>query len=169
MATQNHHPTMSDEQHATPPLRFEMLSQPRYLSAIRAMVSNVAQRFGFNETECGQIALAVDEAICNIISHGYDKRDDGRIVVSVWPQERPAGLRLVIEDNARQVDPTSIKSRDLEDIRPGGLGVHIIREVMNEAVYEKRQEGGMRLTLVKHIGSGKLAPQDPCEQEEGCS
>jgi anti-sigma regulatory factor (Ser/Thr protein kinase) len=160
---------MRDDTDAIPPLRFEMLSQPRYLSAIRAMISNVAHRFGFTDTECGQIALAVDEAICNIISHGYDKREDGRIAVSVWPEEEPAGLRLVIEDNARQVDPTTIKSRDLEDIRPGGLGVHIIREVMNEAVYEKRPEGGMRLTLIKRISSGQLAPRDNCSTGGGCT
>src|SRR5688572_20238147 len=159
---------MSPNNHVIPPLRFEMLSQPRYLSAIRAMVSNVAQRFGFTENECSQIALAVDEAICNIISHGYDKREDGHISVAVWPEENPAGLRLVIEDDARQVDPASIKSRDLDDIRPGGLGVHIIREVMDEAVYEKRAQGGMRLTLLKRIGSGRLATAENCAQQGGC-
>jgi anti-sigma regulatory factor (Ser/Thr protein kinase) len=159
---------MSNSNHSIPPLKFEMLSQPRYLSAIRAMVGNVAQRFGFTETECSQIALAVDEAICNIISHGYDKREDGHITVAVWPEESPAGLRLVIEDNARQVDPESIKSRDLDDIRPGGLGVHIIREVMDEAVYERRAQGGMRLTLVKRIKSGRLAPAESCANDGGC-
>lgn len=138
----------SDE---TPPLRFEMLSQPRYLSAVRAMVQNVAQRFGFSESDCNQISLAVDEALCNVINHGYDKREDGRIWVSVWPEDDPPGMRVVIEDVARQVDPEDIRPRNLDDIRPGGLGVHIIREVMDSAVYERRPEGGMRLTLTKYI------------------
>ncbi len=138
----------SDE---SPPLRFEMLSQPRYLSAVRAMVQNVAQRFGFSESDCNQISLAVDEALCNVINHGYEKREDGRIWVSVWPVEHPPGIRVVIEDVARQVDPADIRPRDLDEIRPGGLGVHIIREVMDSVVYERRTEGGMRLTLTKYI------------------
>ena len=50
----------------------------------------------------------------------------------------------------KQVDPESIQPRDLDDIRPGGLGVHIIREVMDEVAYEKRQGPGMRLTMIKH-------------------
>jgi hypothetical protein len=68
--------------------------------------------------------------------------------VTVGPRV-PTGLRIVIEDLGRQTDPGAIKGRDLDDVRPGGLGVHIIREVMDEVVYEKRPGGGMRLTLVK--------------------
>jgi anti-sigma regulatory factor (Ser/Thr protein kinase) len=133
-----------------PDLRLQMLSRPRLLAAARAMVSNVAQRLGFNEVECGQISLAVDEALCNVINHGYDRRPDGRIWLSVWAlDEGRPGMRIVLEDEARQVDPATIQSRSLEDVRPGGLGVYIIREVMDEAVYECRDGGGMRLTMIK--------------------
>jgi len=144
------------------PLRLEMLSQPRLLSAVRAMVGNLAQRFGFDDQDCNQISLAVDEALCNVINHGYDRRKDGRIWVSVWPEEEGerTGMRVVIEDGARQVDPEEIQGRDLDDVRPGGLGVHIIRQVMDEVVYEKREQGGMRLTMVKLRGA-------PSDDEEG--
>jgi anti-sigma regulatory factor (Ser/Thr protein kinase) len=132
-------------------VRLEMLSQARFLSAARAMVSHIAQRLGFSELHCGQISLAVDEALCNIINHGYEKRPDGRIWLNVWAlDEDPQGIKLVIEDRARQVDPETIRSRDLEDIRPGGLGVYIIREIMDEVRYEKREGGGMRLTMIKY-------------------
>jgi anti-sigma regulatory factor (Ser/Thr protein kinase) len=70
---------------------------------------------------------------------------------------RRAGLKVVLEDEARQVDPSKIKSRDLDEIRPGGLGVHIIREVMDEAVYERRDRVGMRLTLVKRRSAAPVA------------
>ena len=94
----------------------------------------------------------MDEALCNIIRHGYEKRRDGPIWLSLWPSadgNGSAGITVVIEDEARQVDPCCIKGRDLEEIRPGGLGVHIIKEVMDEVRYEKRDKVGMRLTLVK--------------------
>ncbi|MDX2115874.1 MAG: ATP-binding protein [Planctomycetota bacterium] len=138
-------------------LRVEMLSQPRYLSGARDLVSAVAKRLGFDDQSCGQIALAVDEALCNVIRHGYDRRPDGRIWLSIWPVEHspsePLGMKIVIEDEAKQIDPESIRGRDLEDVRPGGLGVHIIRQVMNTVRYEKREKAGMRLVLVKtHAG-----------------
>ena len=137
------------DSNAIPPLRFEMLSQPKYLSGVRSMVGAVAQRFGFSEQECSQISLAVDEALCNVINHGYHRREDGRIWVSVLPLEGDSGLRFIIEDNAEQVDPGDIQPRDLDDIRPGGLGVHIIREVMDTVEYSQREGGGMRLVLEK--------------------
>ena len=136
-----------------PDMRLEMLSQPRLLAAARAMVGQFAQRMGFSEGACGQISLAVDEALCNIINHGYERRTDGRIWLSLWGLHESAAptLRIVIEDRAKQVDPAVIKSRDLEDIRPGGLGVHIIREVMDSVQYEHRADGGMRLSMSKRV------------------
>lgn len=145
-----------------PHVTVQLLSQPRYLSGARELVSAVAKRFGFSDHDCGQIALAVDEALCNVIRHGYDRRPDGPIWMSVWPEgaagpedtAEPRGIRIVIEDQAAQVDPSRIKGRDLEDIRPGGLGVYIIRQVMNQVCYEKRPGGGMRLVMVKSRENG---------------
>lgn len=140
------------EQGPEPDLRLEMFSRPQLLAAARSMVGNVAQRIGFDQVQCGQVSLAVDEALCNIINHGYERREDGRIWVKVWTigGDEPA-IRIVVEDLARQVDPETIRSRDLEDVRPGGLGVFIIKEVMDEVSYERRREGGMRLTMLKHV------------------
>jgi serine/threonine-protein kinase RsbW len=92
----------------------------------------------------------VDEALCNVINHGYGREPSGRIWMSVWeiPGDPPA-IKVIIEDLARQVDPATIRSRDLDDVRPGGLGVFIIREIMDDVRYEKRPEGGMRLTMTK--------------------
>jgi anti-sigma regulatory factor (Ser/Thr protein kinase) len=133
-------------------LELEMFSQPRLLACARAVAGSFAQRVGFNEIECGQISLAVDEALCNIINHGYDRRPDGRIRISIssLPSE-PGGLRIEVEDRAKQVDLASIRSRDLDDIRPGGLGVYIIREIMDDVQYEHRDGGGMRLSMVKQL------------------
>ncbi len=149
---------------AEPGVRLEMLSQPRFLAAARALVGSVAQRLGFNEMQCGQISLAVDEAVCNVITHGYGRRPDGRLWINLWPLEtnRP-GLKVVIEDLARQVDPSVIQPRDLDDIRPGGLGVHIIREVMDEVTYERRPDRGMRLTMIKLLNPA-AEPQDAAER-----
>ncbi len=156
---------MSEDPH----IRFEMLSQARYLSCARALAAAVAERCGFDDCTCGQIALAVDEALSNIIKHGYDREPTGHIWVTLTPLDGPQGvraLRITIEDRARQVDVERIKSRDLDDIRPGGLGVHIIRHLMDSAVWEKRPEGGMRLTLIKERDTNNSACAETQKGEE---
>lgn len=138
-------------------LRIELVSNPAYLCGVRELVHQVMKRCGFTETESSQIALATDEALINVMRHGYEQRHDGRIWVNIDPlgnHDHPDGIQIVIEDEAKQVDPATIKSRPLEEIRPGGLGVHIIREVMDEVKYERREGVGMRLTMVKRVKLG---------------
>jgi anti-sigma regulatory factor (Ser/Thr protein kinase) len=85
-----------------------MFSQPRFLAAARSMLGSLAQRVGFNEIQCGQISLAVDEALCNVINHGYERDPEGRIWVSVWVLTEPRpGLNIVIEDRARSTSSQS--------------------------------------------------------------
>jgi len=149
-----------------PHVRLEMKSQPRYLSGARDMVSAIARRLGFQDGECGQIALAVDEALCNVIRHGYDRAPDRPIWLSIWPYEiagETRGIQIVIEDEARQVDTDEIRGRELEDVRPGGLGVYIIRQVMDYCGFEKRDGVGMRLTLMKLIAD---EPAESCGEVE---
>lgn len=145
-----------------PHLRLELISDPTYLCGARELVASVSRRLGFEDMDCSKIALAVDEALCNIIRHGYDRAMDKPIWISLWPipgdEHSAGGIRIVIEDEAQQVDPSKMKSRELDDIRPGGLGVHIIQEVMDEARYEQRAPQGMRLTMVKHAPRPETAP-----------
>lgn len=146
----------------SPHLRIELLSQPRYLAPARAMVAALAQRYGFSDCEGNQIALALDEALCNVINHGYERRPDGPIWISVWPiGDPPEGIRIVIEDNGRQVDPDSIKSRDLDQVRPGGLGVFIMKHIMDDVSYTHRPGGGMQLILTRSRGKNASCKEDP--------
>ncbi len=153
----------------------EMVSQPRYLSGARDLVAAVAKRLGFTDHDCGQIALAVDEALCNVIRHGYDRREDQKIWLNIWPARDPddeskTGIRILIEDEAQQVDPEQIQPRDLDEIRPGGLGVYIIREVMDEARFERRPEStvGMRLDMTKWVRPRTETPNEkPEDSGEG--
>ena len=133
-----------------PVVRLEIASQPELLAGARALIAAMAQRCGFNEIQCGQISLAVDEALCNIIKHGYNCREDERIWISISIAEtQPKSIKIIIEDTAEQIEVSEIRSRDLDDVRPGGLGVHIIKEIMDVVEYEHRQPRGMRLTLIK--------------------
>jgi anti-sigma regulatory factor (Ser/Thr protein kinase) len=144
-------------------IQLKLVSDPRFLCGARELVASVAERLGFSDEACAQLKLAVDEALSNVIRHGYGKRMDGPIWLGVRPVHNAQGvsaITIVIEDEAKQVDPNEIRGRDLSEVRPGGLGVHIIHEVMDEVRYEKREGAGMRLTMTKHRAprSGGVAP-----------
>ena len=109
-----------------------------------------AKQCGFTDQEAGQISMAVDEALSNIYRHGYKGAHDGRVRLTFDTSFEPeTHISIEIEDDAEQVDTDLIQSRDLEDIKPGGLGVHLIQSVMCKATWEKRSEGGMKLSMSK--------------------
>jgi len=138
------------------PVILTIRSDARYLCLARALVGAFARQAGFDERCAGQVALAIDEALCNVMRHGYEGKSDQPIwmrLATIEEQDRTVGMRIVIEDEARQVEPAKIRSRDLADIRPGGLGVHIIREIMDDVLYEPRADRGMRLTLTRRLPS----------------
>jgi len=140
-----------------------LVSHPRYLCVARAAVAAAVEKYGFGQETVGQVMLAVDEAVSNVIRHGYDGAEDQPVWIRVSPTtpQGEAGFTIVVEDEGRQVDPACIRGRELDEVRPGGLGVHIIRNVMDEANYTRRPNGGMRLTMAK-----RFTPEAP-DVEEG--
>jgi serine/threonine-protein kinase RsbW len=136
-------------------------SSTQYLPVVRAAVGRMAEAEGFAATDAHALAWAIDEALANVIRHGYENQADQPIHLTLQPVEAAdgrRGLRVVVRDFGRQVDPATIKSRDLEEVRPGGLGVHIIRSVMDEVEYSCAADCGMLLTMTKYVvppaGSG---------------
>lgn len=152
-----------------PEIELRLTSDPMYLCGARELVACIARRIGFDDMDCAKIALAVDEALSNIIRHGYERAFDKPIWLGISPLKPSAntigGIVIAIEDEAKQVDPCHMKGRDLDDIKPGGLGVHIIHEVMNDVSYEKRKGCGMRLVMTKYAprpsDSPRLSDQAP--------
>ena len=106
--------------------------------------------------------LAVDEAVANVIKHGYEGRSGEPIEVSLESVQCDGrcGLQVTICDCGRQVDPEGITGRPLDDVRPGGLGTHIIRNAMDEVEYSIRTPLGMRLRMLKLLDAPSESPED---------
>ena len=139
-------------------LRLSMLSQPSVLAAVRKTVEAWCELAGGSEHVCCQVGLALDEALTNVIRHGYDNRPDGQIDM-LFACEGSI-IEITIEDQAKQVPIETIASRPLDDVRPGGLGVHLIRNAMDKAVWSHREGGGMQLYLKRDV-SAETAPEKP--------
>ena len=127
-------------------------ASPSWFRAIRQLVSTTCTQCGFPDRDAGQVAMAVDEAMSNIFRHGYKGDPTGRIALYLLAENCPEPkISITIKDNADQVDIELIQSRDLSDVRPGGIGVHLIQTVMDKALWEKRNNGGMILSMSKSI------------------
>ena len=152
----------------TPPaIHMRLMSQPRLLASVRSMIVALAERIGFGEVESGHVALAVDEALANIIRHGYEQRENETIEMNVWVLTSPKpGIRIIIEDEAPQIEPHEIKGRDLENVQPGGLGVHIMREVMDTCAFEKRENKGMRVIMEKRLEENAAGSSSSSSEKE---
>lgn len=138
---------------AAEPLELDLTSEPEGLPAVRDLLRQWLTERGWSEQQVHEIVLAVDEALSNVIRHGYENTPGRPIHMrlrEITDAEQGGGLEICIRDYGRQVDPTQICGRDLDDVRPGGLGVHIIRSMMSTACYQIVPEGGMQLTMLKY-------------------
>lgn len=119
------------------------------LAKIRHFVDETGQKGGLSPELTARVRLAIDEAVANVLEHGYQSRP-GRLTVELWQEE--TYLIGQITDEAPPFDPTRIPPPDLSipaPLRsPGGLGVTLIRQVLDELSYEAPPVGGNRLTMV---------------------
>jgi anti-sigma regulatory factor (Ser/Thr protein kinase) len=124
-------------------------SRPSRLKLLRCVIRDAADMAGLDATATDAVVLAVNEACMNIIQHGYDMDPNGRIDVSVISE--PGALVFQLRDYARRVDVEKVCSRDLDDVRPGGLGMHLIGCLMDECGFLKSPEGGGNVFQMKKL------------------
>ncbi len=130
------------------PVVLEIPSDPASLFIARCLVERLTERLEFSRTEVERMVLAVDEACSNIIRHAYGNRKEERILLTFLVH--PSHIEIRIRDFAPASDPREFKSRDLAELRPGGLGIHFIKSAMDEVAYECPEGGGMLLRMVKY-------------------
>lgn len=122
-------------------------SDPRYLSVIRAVTAKMAELYGLSGNAIDDVRLAVDEACSNVIKHAYGGDTTRSILVRFRKTDK--GFEVLIEDGGPKVQPESIEGRSLDDIRPGGLGIHFIKRAFDIFAFDQGKKRGNRLRLVR--------------------
>ena len=122
-------------------------SHPRWLKEIRSLVKEACVVSGCDEAQIKNLVLAVDEACTNVIKHSYKGRTDGEIILECL--ESSGDLEFILRDRGEPVDHDKIKCRSLEEIRPGGLGVYLIKNTMDRVDYS-RSKGMNIVTMTKY-------------------
>ena len=124
----------------------EINSDPSELKKVREKVEVFCKE---NQIKVNllEIKLAIDEALQNIIRHAYKLDKTKKITIKL---EKISGdsFKAEIRDYGERVPIDQIKHRALDDIKPGGLGVHFIKSISKEMTYEHKDEAGTLLTLV---------------------
>jgi sigma-B regulation protein RsbU (phosphoserine phosphatase) len=120
-------------------VKVQLPARPERLCLVRVLVKRAAELAGCNAELSEQLVIAVNEACMNVIEHAYKGDVTGEIILEIHNNGGSLFFRLL--DQADPVDLDSVKPRDLEDLRPGGLGTHFIREIMDEC-HMGHLEGG---------------------------
>lgn len=128
-------------------------SHPKYLSVVRAVTGKMGELCDIDESGIEDMKLAVDEACTNVIKHAY-KGDVSRKIVLKYKITRKA-FKVSIEDNGIKARIDLLKGRNLNEIRPGGLGIHLIRRVFDVLAFDERKKNGNRLVLIKYLKGKK--------------
>jgi serine/threonine-protein kinase RsbW len=122
-----------------------------YLDDIREFVGTIARNSGFSDKDVYNIQLATDEAASNIIEHAYENISDGVLELSCGVREDL--MTIVLIDHGESFDPSEIPlpdlKADLSDRKIGGLGIFLMRKLMDDVHYEVKPNKGNILTMTK--------------------
>jgi anti-sigma regulatory factor (Ser/Thr protein kinase) len=119
------------------------------MKGVRDWIRSEARAQGFDEETIPRLVLAVDEACTNIIRHAYGGKTDCRIELRADANQNM--WEIVLRDYGTKCDPARLKSRDLNDVRPGGLGLFFIQQAFDDVQLDITPEVGSRLVLRKKL------------------
>jgi anti-sigma regulatory factor (Ser/Thr protein kinase) len=128
--------------------KIEFSSHTGNLALMRSCVRNFLDGYPFSEKERLLMVLGVDEACTNIIRYAYRLRDDQLIALSMEGLRKCVRMRL--RDYGEQVAPQEMKGRSHDMIKPGGLGLYLIRNAFDEVDYLLKRRG-TELVLTKNL------------------
>ena len=125
------------------------------LQKINAAIEELAEEENWSPDVTFQIGLAVEELGVNIVNYGHD--DDKAHEISIVISSDDEAITIEIEDDGHAFNPLSDAPEpdldaEVEDRTVGGLGIHLVRTMMDEVHYQ-RQQNKNRLTLVKRRDS----------------
>ena len=123
------------------------------LTRLHAVAEEFCRQWAIHPDTAFKIDLVLDELFTNIVRYGYDDDRPHEIVVRL--KGGHDSIRISIEDDARHFNPLLAPEVDVNASaaeRPiGGLGIHLVRNLMDQVRYQRRP-GGNRLIMIKRLG-----------------
>jgi anti-sigma regulatory factor (Ser/Thr protein kinase) len=136
--------------------KIEFASHPANLWLVRHCVRQFLQDHPFTTKEIDLMVLGVDEACTNIIRHAYHLAEDQLICLSL--ESYREGVRFRLRDYGDGFDGAHYVSRSLDNLRPGGLGMHLIRHAFDHVDYLLKRRGTLLVLTKFQNNSSAVAP-----------
>ena len=137
--------------------RLKLPANSENLDIIRKFISGIAANMGFSEDDIYQIELAVDEACSNVIKHAYPDNETNEKVLNITVREKPDRLEITIADRGHGFDPNCLETPDMEKYlksgKRGGLGIHLIKTLMDEVVFRIKPGVRNEVKMVKMLSN----------------
>jgi serine/threonine-protein kinase RsbW len=128
--------------------KLEFTSHTANLALMRNFVRRFLSRHPFSEKQRTLMVLGIDEACTNVIRYAYDLRDDQPIALSV--EALSTCVRVRLRDYGEQTPAEKMRGRNHNEIKPGGLGLHLIRNAFDKVDYILKPRG-TELVLTKKL------------------
>ena len=123
------------------------------ISQVTGNIEDFLRRKGFTDETVFDVRLAVDEAITNVIQHGYEGKEG---LIHIRCEVSTREIVLVVEDSAKPFNLSSVEeprlSDSLEKRQIGGLGVYLIKKKMDQVTHEFKN-GKNILTMKKRVAT----------------
>ena len=123
------------------------------INKLAAFIENLGEELGLSPDMVFSLNLVLEEAVSNVILYAYSKEEQQEIVLTADKSDK--NLTFVLTDAGKEFDPTQVPDADVtlsaEERQIGGLGIFLVRQIMNEVKYQ-RVDGKNVLTLVKQVG-----------------
>lgn len=133
----------------------EVPSSTENLAMIRDFVKRVGRQTGMDEQEIFNLELAVDEACANVIEHVYGNDTSKEVIIRAVCDVNE--VRISVIDMGRGFDPTGVTPATIDSLvsgrKSGGLGIRLIRALMDEVSYEISPGQKNELHMVKRLKS----------------
>jgi serine/threonine-protein kinase RsbW len=133
--------------------RLKIPSITENLQMIRVFVLKIAAKMGFNEETQEQIALSVDEACTNVIKHAH--HHNVRRLMDIKIETDANKIKITITDKGKGFDITKLQDPDIEkyikESKHGGLGIYLIKTLMDEVNYEFNPGVKNQVQLTKYL------------------
>lgn len=137
------------ENQMTDSLSISVPSKPEYVSVVRLTASAVASRVGFNVEELEDIKVAVAEACTNAIKHGICEKGENFDVKFFLDQEK---ISIHVIDHGSGFSCNQLEEPDLTSPKEGGLGIFIIKSLMDEVDVISNKGEGTIIKMTKYLG-----------------
>lgn len=127
-------------------IKMSMSSNPNFVSVVRLTTSAIASKIGFNLDDIEDLKVAISEACTNAIKHS--KKQDFEVIFYIYDEK----LSIEVIDKGIGYDLSKIKEPNLKEPKTSGLGLFIIKTLMDEVEVETSTDSGTIIRMTKMVG-----------------